>query len=345
MTGAFPVTTGRTMKMDDLIAGFGAQLERALEICEGTNISRPQVAIHNILVTGLGGSGIGGTIVSQLVEPQLRLPMLVNKTYDIPPFVNENSLVIVSSYSGNTEETYNALKQAFSRDASIVCITSGGQILDFAKSNGLDFIRIDGGMPPRSCFGYSFTAQLFTLNALGFIADSYGKELKKAIKHLAEFQEDIRQEARNVAAALHGKTPVIYADAASEGIAIRFRQQINENAKRLCWHHVVPEMNHNELVGWRTDSPDKAVVFLRHEDDYERNQRRMEFTKEVVGRYGAGITEIYSRGKSRLEQTVYLIHLTDWVSYYLAELNGSDPIEVDVIGQLKDELARYPMNQ
>jgi len=330
--------------MDALIAGFSKQLERSVEIGESAKITREQIAIHNILVTGLGGSGIGGTIVAQLADTNLKIPMLVNKNYNIPNYVNENSLVIVSSYSGNTEETFNALKQAFAKEAKIVCITSGGKILDFAKSNGLDFIEIDGNMPPRACFGYSFVAQLYILHYLGFINDNFKKSLKKAVQLLNEEESNIQATAKEIAARLHKKTPIIYADASYEGVAVRFRQQINENAKMLCWHHVIPEMNHNELVGWRSESSDKAVLFLRNENDFDRNQKRMEFTKSVAKYYSADIIEIWSKGVSGVEKALYLIHITDWISYYLSEHTGADAVEVEVISKLKNELAKDPLN-
>lgn len=330
--------------MDKLIEGFGRQLERSIEIAEGAKISKHQLPVHNILVTGLGGSGIGGTIVSQIVDDQLNIPMLVNKNYSIPGFVNENSIVIVSSYSGNTEETYAAMMEAFKREAKIICITSGGKIMDFAKCNGLDYIEIDGGMPPRACFGYSFVQQLYILFYLGLINDSFKKELKQVIHLMGEQQKEIQAEALALAEKLDNKIPVIYADASYEGLAIRFRQQINENAKLLCWHHVVPEMNHNELVGWRKDYSNLAVVFLRNEDDYSRNQQRMEFTKRVASANGAEVSEVWSKGGSKLEKTLYLLHLTDWVSYFIAEIRKMDAVEVDVITNLKNELAKTPMN-
>ena len=123
---------------------------------------------------------------------------------------------------------------------------------------------------------------------------------------------------------------------------MRFRQQINENSKMLCWHHVVPEMNHNELVGWREKNEKIAVVFLRNNKDFERNQERMEFTKEVVSEYASDVVEIYSKGDYDLVRSMYLIHITDWVSFYLAELKGVDAVEVNVITKLKDKLAEHP---
>ena len=136
------------------------------------------------------------------------------------------------------------------------------------------------------------------------------------------------------------KIPVIYADANYEGIAVRFRQQINENSKMLCWHHVIPEMNHNELVGWTTKNDDLAVVIFRNDDDYFRTQKRMEVNKTVFEKYTSTIIEIYSKGNSQLEKAMYLLHLGDWVSYLIAEKKGIDVVEVDVITHLKNELAK-----
>ena len=139
---------------------------------------------------------------------------------------------------------------------------------------------------------------------------------------------------------MFGKTPVIYVSQGFEGVAVRFRQQINENSKMLCWHHVVPEMNHNELLGWRTNVNDLAVVYFRNRMDYERNQIRMDINKKVILKFTENITEIWSKGESIIENTFYHINLGDWVSWYLSEMNNVDAIEIDVINFLKGELAK-----
>ncbi|MBK9328384.1 MAG: bifunctional phosphoglucose/phosphomannose isomerase [Sphingobacteriales bacterium] len=330
------------MKMDDLIQGFPAQLKRAIEIGEKAKIGKNKFPIRNILISGLGGSGIGGTILSNVLRDDLSVPVIVNKEYQIPAFVNENTLVIISSYSGNTEETLSALMQAFKKNAQIVCITSGGLIQEYAETNDIDFVNIDGGSPPRAAFGQSYVQLLYILFHLGLLEDGFKQYLQEAITLLETDEAAIKSQAKEIAQKLSGKIPVIYSDAKFEGVSIRFRQQINENAKMLCWHHVVPEMNHNELVGWREKNENIAVVFIRNNQDFERNQERMEFTKEVVGQYASDVIEIYSKGDYDLVRSMYLIHLTDWVSYYLAELKGVDAVEVDVIGKLKNKLAEHP---
>lgn len=330
------------MKMDELIQGFTAQLKRAIEIGEQAKIGKSKFPVRNIIISGLGGSGIGGTILSNVLRDDIAVPIIVNKEYQIPAFVNENSLVIISSYSGNTEETLSALMQAFKKNAQIVCITSGGLIQEYAETNDIDYVLIEGGAPPRTAFGQSFVQLLFILFHLNILEDGFKQYLQEAITLLDTEEEEIKTQAKEIAARLAGKIPVIYSDAKFEGVCMRFRQQINENSKMLCWHHVVPEMNHNELVGWREKNEKIAVVFLRNNKDFERNQERMEFTKEVVSEYASDVVEIYSKGDYDLVRSMYLIHITDWVSFYLAELKGVDAVEVNVITKLKDKLAEHP---
>lgn len=331
------------IRMDELIAGFMQQLKRAIQIAESTKLRKNKVPFRNVLLSGLGGSGIGGTIVSNLLKDDIGVPVIINKEYSIPKFVNENTLVIISSYSGNTEETLSALMQCIKKGAHIVCITSGGLVKDYAELHKLDYVKIDGGMPPRACFGLSFVQILYVLHYYGLIEDGFKQNLKNAIERLDAEEEEIRKIARSLAGRLHGKLPVIYADAKFEGVAIRFRQQINENSKMLCWHNVVPEMNHNELVGWTKELDLLSVIFLRNNNDYERNQERMEFTKEVVKNYASDVMELYSKGDTDIERSLYLIHVTDWISYYLAELQAVDAVEVDIITKLKNKLAENPL--
>lgn len=331
-------------KMNDLIAGFTDQIRRAVAIGESAKLRKTKMPIRNILLSGLGGSGIGGTILSNILKDDLKVPIVINKNYHIPAFVDENTLVVVTSYSGNTEETMSAMIQAYKRSAHIVCITSGGLVKEYAEIHDIDFIQIDGGMPPRACFALSFIQLLYTLNKLDLIEDGFKQNLSKTIERLDSEQEEIKTMANELAQKLMGTIPVIYADASFEGVAIRFRQQINENAKMLCWHHVVPEMNHNELVGWRRKNEDISVIFLRNNNDFDRNQERMDFTKEVVKQYTSKVYELYSKGETDIEKSLYLIHVCDWVSYYLAEMNEVDAIEVEIINSLKNKLAEKPLH-
>ena len=325
--------------MDKLIANFSKQLQEAIEIGNNANLTKHR-EIKNVLVSGLGGSGIGGNIAADLSRKTAAIPFLVNKEYSLPAFVNENTLVIISSYSGNTEETVQSLNEALNKGSKIICVTSGGKILDTAKEKELDHIVIPGGMPPRACLGYSLVQQLFILNFYGLISGNFKDELKKAIQLIDNQEQSIRERASEIAGKLSNKIPVIYAASNFESVAVRFRQQINENSKMLCWHHVVPEMNHNELVGWRDKNDDLAVVIFRNDNDFERVQKRIEINKEIISNYTANILEIYSQGTSDIEKTIYLIHLGDWISFYMADIRNMDAVEVKVIDYLKGELAK-----
>lgn len=326
--------------MKKLVANFPTQLHEALIIGQNYRFQTAQKTFSNVVLSGLGGSGIGGSIVQNFVGDELKIPFIVNKDYSLPAFVNKDSLVIISSYSGNTEETIAAMQQALKAKATVVCITSGGKISELCKKKKLDCILLPAGMPPRSCLGYSLTQVLFILGYFKLIKTDFEKQLKASIKLMKDDQKDIQKQAKALAKKLNGKLPIIYSAANFEGVAVRFRQQINENSKMLCWHHVVPEMNHNELVGWRTKDKNKVVVLLRNETDYERTQLRMEINKTIIKKYTPNIIEIWSKGKSYLERVFYIVHLTDWASVFLAELNGTDDTEVKVIDFLKGELAK-----
>ncbi|GAA4469860.1 bifunctional phosphoglucose/phosphomannose isomerase [Nemorincola caseinilytica] len=326
--------------MKQLVLDFPLQLQEALIIGKNHRFITQPRQFSNIVVTGLGGSGIGGSIVQNYVFDKLNVPFVVNKDYSLPAFVGKDTLVIACSYSGNTEETLMALQQAKKKRATIICVTSGGKVAEFAGAKKLDCILVPAGMPPRSCLGYSLVQLLSILNHFGLIPGNFDREIKAAIKLLKTNSADIQKKASVLAKKMFGKLPIIYSAAALEGVAVRFRQQINENSKLLAWHGAIPEMNHNELVGWRDDASDKVVIILRDQDDFSRVQARMEIGKKIAKKYNPTILEIYSEGKTYWERVFYLIHLTDWVSVFLADLRGVDATEVRVIDYLKGELAK-----
>ena len=262
------------------------------------------------------------------------------KDYTIPNFVNKYTLVIANSYSGNTEETLYALEKCQAKGAEIAVITSGGKLKTIAEEHNYNKIIIPGNQPPRAMFGYAFTELFFLLNHYEIISDSFKIDFNKAITLLNTEKKDIQKQAVELAKKMYKQTPVIYVANGFEGVAVRFRQQINENSKMLCWHHVVPEMNHNELLGWRTNVNDLAVVYFRNKSDYDRNQIRMDINKKVIEKYTDNITEIWSKGDSVIENSLYHINLGDWVSWYLSEMNNVDAIDIDVINFLKGELAK-----
>jgi len=320
--------------MRKLIEEFPAQIREALQIASKAKLKAPGQDI-----TGLGGSGIGGTIASEIVFGECPVPITVNKDYFIPSFVDKHTLVIVCSYSGNTEETIQAMEAAIEKGATIVCITSGGKISEMAKSNGHDLILIPGGNPPRACLGYSLVQLFAVLKHFKLTKTDFLKQFTASAEMMEKNKAEILKEAQRITDALYDKIPVIYAVDGYGGVATRFRQQVNENSKMLCWHHIVPEMNHNELVGWTTKNEKLSVLILRNETDYSRTQTRLEISKGVFEKY-ASVTELWSRGATHLERAMYLIHVTDFVSVMLADKRKIDATEVNIINFLKGELAK-----
>ncbi len=326
--------------MNDLVQNFPQQLNEAIQIGEKAVLTKGKNSIRNVVITGLGGSGIGGTIVSEVVASNCTVPILVNKDYFLPAFVDEHTLVIVSSYSGNTEETLQAMNQALNMKAKVVCVTSGGTVAELAKKEKLDLILIPAGMPPRACLGYSLTQLFYVLDGLELISMSFRDELNSTVKLLEKEQKAIQEEAMAISEFLLNKIPILYISDGYNGVATRFRQQINENSKMLCWHNILPEMNHNELVGWTENHHNCAVLLMRNESDFGRTQARMEISKEVFAKYTPHTRELWSKGNSQLECSLYLIHLTDWVSCFLADKRKVDSSEINIINHLKGELAK-----
>ncbi len=327
--------------MDQLIERFPAQLLEALEIGNNSTINKHDREINKVYVAGLGGSGIGGNFVQEFVKDECKVPFVVGKGYDIPAWVDSNTLCIVSSYSGNTEETLHAFEIIKGTGAKIVCLSSGGKLIAEAKENGYDHIKLPDDWPsPRACLGYSLTQQLFVLNKLGLISESSIGQIKKSVDLIKFNMDDIKAEAKKVANFFIHKMPIIYTTNRMGAVALRLRQQINENAKMLCWHHIIPEMNHNEVLGWGIKNEDFAVLYFRNEDDFKRNAVRIDINKDIISKYTSNIMEVYSKGNSLVEKSIYFVHLGDWISWYLSELRGVDAVEIDVINYLKGELAK-----
>ena len=326
--------------MKKLISQFTDQLADALNIGDNAQLVKSKKEIQNIVITGLGGSGIGGKIVAQLVKDEIKVPITINNGYKLPAFVSEKTLVIVSSFSGNTEETLEAMEIAQKRGAEIACITSGGKVLETAITNNYNHIVLPSCHSPRAMLTYSLTQQFYLLHHYGFIGNSFKEAIQNAIKTIDSNIESIKKEALKVAEGLKGKTAIIYSEEGYEGVSVRLRQQLNENAKVLAWHHYLPEMNHNELVGWAGGKDEYAVILFRNDTDYSRTQRRMEISKEVIEKYTQTHFEIWSKGNNAIEKSLYLIMLGDWISIYLAEIRAVDPIEIKVINHLKGELGK-----
>lgn len=330
--------------MQSLIEGFRSQLQKAQEIGKSLTFTAPDQPIQNVVIAGLGGSGIGGTLVETLMASGLKVPVTVSKTYTIPNFVGPHTLFIACSFSGNTEETLQALEMVVERNAKVFCITSGGKLLEKAKSTGYDFAQIPNEAPcPRAFLGYSLTQLLYAFKGYGLSDTEFESAYAETLQLLKDDAADIQTKAKDLAQDFHNHLPVVYSDTHFGGVITRFQQQINENSKQLCHAHVFPEMNHNELVGWESGDTVRskaAVLMIRSGLDHERVKIRMDICKTIFAEKAAKLIELEPKGASLITQSFYLIHLLDWVSFYLAEKNGVDPFQVNIIMHLKDELAK-----
>ncbi len=340
--------------MRKLLIAFPEQVQDAVKIGTEAKIPYTAAGIENVVVTGLGGSAIGGDLLRSYLAGDLRVPFVVNRHYVLPAFVGPRTLVVVSSYSGNTEETIAAHREAVRKKAKILCISSNGETQSLALKYRQPLIAIPKGYPPRAALGYSFFPTLLALSKMKLIP-SKQTEIKETVALLKKKADAYASPGRKNAALelakhLYGKLPVIYSSADRfDVVNTRWRGQFAENGKMLAFGHVLPEMNHNELVGWkalrRIMEEDLAVVFLRDKEDHDRVQLRMGITKEIVSQYAAAVFEVKSEGRSLLARIFSLISLGDWVSYYLAILNGMDPMPVKVIDYLKNELGKVPVKK
>jgi glucose/mannose-6-phosphate isomerase len=330
--------------MLELIQKFPEQVSEALEIGKKASFNTAYTSgINNIVICGMGGSGIGGNLFGELLRDNLSVSVCVNRAYQLPAFVNEKTLVILSSYSGNTEETLSAAKAALDKGLKPVCVTSGGKLEELAKANNLDLVKIPGGMPPRACLGYSTVQLFFIAKHYGLTNDSFVAGFESAVKLMKEQQADIEVKSKLLAEQLLNKVIIAYADEKYESVALRFKQQVNENGKAECWYNVFPEINHNELVGWREPAQNLGLLVWRFDDENVRNTHRIKFTLDEIKKKLPNVHEVKASGSNAFEKRFYAIHFGDWLTYHLAILGGYDPIEIDVLIKLKEHMGSIPM--
>ncbi len=321
-------------KMLALLHSFPEQCELALEISQRYPL-KARKTYENIFIQGMGGSGIGGVIASDLLKPICKVPIIVNNSYELPSFVNEKTLAFFLSYSGNTEETLACFKKARAKNATIVCISSNGKLAKLCKS----CIRVPAGKPPRTMLGFLSLPLLVTIERCKLLKKPL--PLKALPRFLKREIAGIETLGCVLAKKLYGKIPVIYASDSYKAAAMRFHTQLAENSAVFSHWNVLPEANHNEIVGFKPKERSLAFVFFRTKDESKRMQRRFEFTKKLVSKKSSAI-EIWLEGKTNIERMFYGILLGDFISYYLALLNKKDPSEIKNIDYLKNALMSLP---
>jgi len=333
--------------MFDVLSSFDKQVKEAVEI--GLNMKLPSEYknINSIIISGLGGSAIGGDLLRSYISSEISIPVCVNRNYFLPAFADENTLVIISSYSGNTEESLSSYEDAKSKKCKIVCISSGGNLSVMASGDGYPLIKVPGGLQPRCALGYSFIPMLFIVQSLGLIKERFIEisnlvDMLSIKGNLYGSLDENENPAIKIAIHLQGKIPVIYSsNNLLDIVNLRWRCQVNENAKTLAFGNYLPEMNHNEIVGWEVN-PDLlknfGVIFLNDRSDYEKIKKRQEVTKDILKPFAGLIFDVSSDCSGKLERIIDLIYLGDWMSFFLAVLNKVDPSPIEKINILKSKL-------
>jgi glucose/mannose-6-phosphate isomerase len=336
-------------KMAEYLWGLPEQFARTLE--QGISLpEKYQRTYSNIVVTGLGGSAIGGDIIRTYALQKAQIPVIVNRDYDIPNFVNSDSLVLTVSYSGNTEETLSAYQQACHKGASIIAVTSGGKLDEIAVQDGHAVVNIPGGLAPRAATGYLFAPLALIFEELGIVKGAT-TDLEETVQVLKSVREGIhpgvdlpQNQARAIAREMKDSIPIIWGSSVrSETAAMRWKSQINENAKSPAYYNIFPELNHNEIVGFGVPQDLLArlvVIILKDAADHSQVKKRMEISKEIIKDKVKKVVELESQGKSFLAKFYSLAYAGDYASFYLALEYDINPSPVGIIDYLKAELAK-----
>ncbi len=339
-------------------AGMGArvselpwQCKEARKLAEACSLPLEYGLVDAVVILGMGGSAIAGDLVRTLVQDECAIPIIVNRDYDVPAFVNNHTLVIVSSYSGNTEETLSAFGEALSRGAWPLAVTTDGKVADTFNEQKLPLITFAYQAQPRAAFGFLFVPLLTVLQKLKFVAEG-SADLEEAIALMDSLQTEIgvhaperANAAKQLARRLEGRLPVIYGSGHLSAVGRRWKCQFNENSKGWAFWEVSPELNHNAVAGYdhpSTLADDLRVLMLSSELYHPRHQVRLHVTAEILAEKGIPYETIQVQGSTRLSQALWAIHFGDYVSYYLAALRGVDPTPVKTISYLKERLAQVP---
>ncbi len=299
--------------------------------------------IKNIVFAGMGGSAIAGDLLCDFLGTDLRLPFIVNRSYSLPAFCDELTLVIVSSYSGNTEETLACYRDAIEKNCKVIAISTGGEMAEIAAGRGDNLIKLQSGFQPRFALYNSFFTLLRVMQDCGFIDNMDGvvSEISTAMERLAQRYGSRESDAMQLAEILLEKRAIIYSISNLNGSAgMRFKGQLNENGKINAWAGEYPEINHNEIVGWQSnrDNSDLVVFNLCDSACGERIEKRISITTDLISATGVDIINIEGESHNRRVRLFEIIYLCDWISFYLALLEEKNPGDIENIDILKSKM-------
>ncbi len=336
--------------MLDAVRGLPDQCRQAWKAAASLQLPANYAQVDRVVILGMGGSAIAGDMLRVLWQRESAVPVFNVRQYDLPPFVDERTLVIASSFSGNTEETLSAFQQALATPAKKLAVTSGGKLLTIARANGVPVFTYQFQGEPRAALGWSLMPLLAVADKLGLMQGA-GRDVEEALAVMEQLQQQVGEDvpaatnpAKEVARRLHGRLPVIYGAAFLTEAAHRWKTQLNESSKVWSFFEELPEANHNAIIGFELPAQivrATAVVFLDSDLIHPRVKLRYEFTRSMLEKAGVEVMTVAARGRSALAQTLSAVLFGDYVSYYLAMLNGVDPTPTTVIDNLKAWLAQH----
>lgn len=320
--------------------------ENAIRIAKTIEVNYPKPKA--IIAAGMGGSAIGGELLKDWMRDTVNIGIEVCREYFLPAYVDGNTLVLITSYSGETEETLNIFLEAVRKKCMIICISSGGALLEFARKMKLPYVSVPAGIPPRAALPYFFTSMVILMEKLGLIS-SVDEEFSQAIKVVKQVcEENLPKKplsenfSKKLASNINGTIPTVYGFGIYRSVAKRFKQQFNENSKVPSKFDFFPELNHNEVAGWEMAGKLLkcfSVIILRDKDEPKEIRCRIEATKELMSGKVAGINEVWSKGQGKLARMLSSTLIGDFTSIYLALLRGVDPTPVKTINLMKKKIA------
>lgn len=338
--------------MYNCIFDLPEQMAKAQKMANGWNVPKDDFPdVKNVVIVGMGGSAMAGELTRSFLRSELVVPFEICRHYVLPEYVDDETLVIAASYSGNTEETLAAVDDALARKSMMAAISTGGLLEEVCQLNEITMLKVPGGIQPRAAIGYLFVPMILFLDKIGLIKDGFDRVtqaialLKASRERMIEDSPAGANPAKQLAQLIHGKIPIVYAGPTlTDGLASRWKAQLCENSKTLAFANWYSEFNHNELVGWSKTIEEHIenfiVINLRDSEDHPKITARMDIVKALIEEHDVQVIDIHAAGESKLERIFNLIQMGDFVSYYLAILNDVDPTPVEVIENLKSKLAK-----
>ncbi len=329
------------------IWNFPENMKEALNVGNRIVLKQEYCEIQNIVIVGMGGSAIGGDVVSVLEKSNIKIPLTICRGYSVPQWVKNKTLVIFSSYSGNTEETLSALDDAIKKRAVVCGLTTGGMLAERLKKLEMDVIIVPSGLQPRAALAYSFIPMIKLLEKIGLIETNIDTWLQQSIesissKRLLYSKNNDDNPLIELSKNIYKKIPIIYSDTSTMKVAgVRLKGQICENSKMLSFFNELPEQNHNEIVGWENNPKlfnHLFVVWLVDESDNPRVKLRTKITQTILEEKGVDQITMRVQGNSFQERFLNMIHYGDWLSFWCAILHQTNPSPVKNIDRLKKTL-------